>query len=124
MTIENFFLYPLSPTQKIYEVLRARFLDKNPIPKIAKKFGYKINAVYSIINNFKRSVKEGSYNNQFFVQNKPGPKPKNKSGKIPTMIISLRKKNLSVSEIKSFLDAQDLEVSERYITNLLNPSIA
>jgi len=119
MTPENFFLQPQSSNHKIYEVLRARFVDKNPISKIANDFEYKVNSVYSIINNFRSSLKKGSFSDQFFVQNKPGPKPKNKSDQIPTMIISLRKKNLSVSEIKSFLDAQDLKVSERYITNLL-----
>ncbi len=103
----------------MYEVLRARFVDKKPIPKIVEEFEYKINSIYSIINNFRRSLKEDKPEDQFFVQNKPGPKPKAKSDKIPAMIIDLRKKNLSASEIKSFLDAQDLKVSERYITNLL-----
>jgi len=119
MTPENFFSQPPSSNHKKYEVLRARFVDKNPISKIANDFEYKVNSVYSIINNFRSSLKKGSFSDQFFVQNKPGPKPKNKSDHTPTMIISLRKKNLSVSEIKSFLDAQDLKVSEKYITNLL-----
>jgi len=119
MTYQDFFLKPQLPAHKKYEALRARFVDKKSAEEIAEMFGYTVNAVSSLIRDYKKSLKDGQSQEQFFVCKKPGPRPKSKTDKIPSIIIDLRKKNLSTPDIKSFLDAQNIEVSEKYITNLL-----
>ena len=50
---QNFSLKPQTPRQKLYKILRARFVDELPIKAIAKKFRCQFDTVQSQIRDFK-----------------------------------------------------------------------
>ena len=55
----------------------------------------------------------------FFVSLNRGRKPRDTTGETKQLIIALRKKYLSVPDIKSVLDVQGCKVSEKYIYNII-----
>lgn len=115
-----FFQTPKSPTQKQYEALRAFFVENKPAKDVASKYGYTASSFYSLTRDFKKLLNDpASALKKFFVYSQPGPKPKKQEANVNNLIIILRKKYLSVSDIKSILDSQNLDVSETYIYNLL-----
>lgn len=119
MDPEKFFQKPQSAVQKQYDALKAFYYDKKPANIVAAKFGYTLNSLYSLIRDFKKFLKENNNpTKRFFVEALPGKKPK-KQDDIVDLIILLRKKYLSVSDIKAILDSQKKIVSETYIYKLL-----
>jgi len=115
-----FFQSPKNPTQKQYEDLRAFYVEKKPACDVAAQYGYTTTSFYSLSRDFKKLLNnQESALNKFFICSKPGPKLKNRTVSTDNLIIILRKKYLSVSDIKSILDSQDLKISETYIYSLL-----
>lgn len=55
----------------------------------------------------------------FFLLRKAGRKEKDTQGHITTLIVNLRKKYLSVPDIKAITDARGYRISEKYIHNIL-----
>jgi transposase len=82
------------------------------------EYGYSVATVYSLIRDFKEKLVSGS-EDPFFKESKPGRPKLDYGGKINKLVVAYRKKYLSVPEIKAALDAQNINVSERYITSLL-----
>lgn len=115
-----FFENPVSTTHKQYEALRSFFCDGTSARDIAKIYGYTLNSVYSLIKDFKQKANEGFKEDPFFKVKKTGRKEKDQQGHLANMIVTLRKQNLSIPEIKSILDAlQMTNVSERYIFSII-----
>ena len=85
--------------------------------KVGEKFGYTQSTVYTIIRDHKK--KEGNIHDDYFVTPKKGRKPKENKNEIDELIIDLRKKMLSVQDIKAIVDARGLKTSEKYIYNVL-----
>ena len=108
-----------SPTRKKYEALKAFFLDNLPANEVAAKFGYEINSVYSMARDLNMQLTKHPHVDPFFIQPKKGRSFKKETPSIVSLIVALRKKNLSSPDIKSILDSQGQEVSERYITDVL-----
>ena len=120
MDFKSFFKKPQNAIHKQYEALRAFFFEEKSAEVVAKKFGYTINAVYSLVRDFKKQFKEAkSPIKNFFVELKTGPKPKSSEDPTYSLIVLLRKKNLSVPDIKTILDSQSADVSETYIYKIL-----
>jgi predicted DNA-binding protein YlxM (UPF0122 family) len=121
MDVFNFFMLPTNPLQKQYEALRAFFIDQLTADEVAKKFHYKRSTVYSLTRDFSRKLKNNSITSeQFFHQTKSGRKPTTEiRDVIRDQIILLRKKYLSIPDIKSILDVQGKKISERYIHTIL-----
>jgi len=100
--------------------LRAYFIDKLSVDDVAKKFNYKKSSVYSLTRDFRAQIKEHRViADHFFLTPKPGRKPSENQEQLHQQIILLRKKYLSIPDIKSILDAQGESYSERYIHRLL-----
>lgn len=116
--MEKFFKKPKTPTHRQYEALRALFAGNKSIKEVSKQFGYTISSLYSLIHDFKKVFKKGLASEYFFTTRKKGRKLKDISEEIKNIIIDLRKKYLSVQEIKSILDSNNENVSEKYIYNL------
>jgi predicted DNA-binding protein YlxM (UPF0122 family) len=53
LTPEAFFKTPVLPLQRKYEALRAYYLDNLSADAIARRFGYTVMSVYSLIRDFK-----------------------------------------------------------------------
>ncbi len=122
MQAENYFSEFNTTAQKQYEALRSHFVDKLPAKKSAKKFGYKLNAFNSLVSSFRKKLAQSpEYPEPFFQVKKKGRGFKKETDQLTEIITELRKKNYSVDDIKTTLDAKDKEfrVSERYISNVL-----
>lgn len=119
MNNQDFFMVPANPAQKQYEALRAFYVEKRPAIEIAVQFGYTLSALYSLTRDFNKYLQRGDTQKRFFVVQKPGRKSNAESDEMRRLIIILRKKYLSVCDIKSILDTQDFSISERQINNIL-----
>jgi len=121
MNISDFFASPTKSTHKQYEALRAYFYEKQNAQIVAKKFGYTIASLYSLTRDFKKQITDT--NNQietrFFIDSQVGRKPREDHDELYNLIVLLRKKYLSVADIKSILDAQKKDISEKQIYNII-----
>ena len=106
MKSKKFFGSPKHLTHKRYEALRSFYIDQISAEKVAKKFGYTLNTFYSITRDFHDALKKGSLEEEFFISKKIGRHKKENGDKIDKLIIELRKKYLSVPDIKAILDTQ------------------
>jgi len=119
MDTSSFFSNPTSLVQKQYEALRAICHDKKPTYEVAEKFGYTVSSLYSLVRDFKNYLKEERPYKHFFIEPQLGRKQRNDYQDISNTIIDLRKKYMSVSDIKAVLDAQNKIISEKHIYNIL-----
>jgi transposase len=115
-----YFLKPVTVAQKQYEALRAFFLENQSADEVAARFGYSVSALYSLTRDFRGFLrKDGADEDMFFASHTRGRKEKDCGGELTALLVSLRKKNLSVPDIKALADAQGHAVSERYIYQVL-----
>ncbi len=120
----HYFLKPSSIAQKKYEALRSFFFEKGNAHEVAERFGYKLSAFYSLARDFREFIEEADrQDDMFFVMKKPGRKEKDTEGDITELLVSLRKKYLSVPDIKAIVDARGYRVSERYIHYILKKDV-
>lgn len=116
----DFFNTPSSSLHKQYEALRAFFIDKKTAQEVAERFEYTPSTVYSLVRDFKNKLQNNLISSEhFFHPITLGRKPSENIDKIRDQIILLRKKYLSVPDIKSILDAQSVNISERHIHTIL-----
>ena len=109
----RYFLKPSSTAQKRYEALRAFFLEKKTAEEVAEQFGYTLSSFYSLTRDFRDFMRNsGSREDMFFMARSPGRKGKDSQGTVTGLIVSLRKKHLSVPEIKAITDSHGYTVSE------------
>jgi hypothetical protein len=119
MNPTQFFASPRNAVHRRYEALRCFFLEDKPALEVAHKFGYKLSAFYSMTRDFRKLCVGPEINQQFFVIAQPGRKPRPRTTTAQELIVQLRKKYLSVPDIKATLDAQRITISEKHIYNLI-----
>jgi transposase len=116
----TFFAKPQNTVQKQYEALRAFYVEKCSGEEVAKRFGYTLSSFYSLTRNFKKNLLQDKPAQFFFTPKTTGRKPKAETDKINQLIVGLRKKYLSVPDIKAIVDAQGQHtVSEKHIYNVI-----
>lgn len=115
----EYFTNPINSSHRQYLALRAFYYENMSAAEVSKKFGYAINTVYSLVRDFKEELEINTTEDPFFKSYRPGRKEIDLDGNITKLIIDLRKKYISVPEIKSALDAQKINISERYVTKIL-----
>ncbi len=111
----------ISGVQKKYESIKAFFEEKMTAEKIASKYGYSVSTVYTLTKTFRKQLKEYPNKDPFFIMPKKGRPFKKNKNQLDDLIVSLRKKNLSVPDIKSMIDTHPRfdVISESYIDYLL-----
>ncbi len=111
----------ISGVQKKYESMKAFFKEKMTPEKIASQYGYSVSTVYTLTKTFRKQLKEYPNKDPFFIMPKKGRPFKKNKNQLDDLIVSLRKKNLSVPDIKSMIDTHPRfdEISESYIDYLL-----
>ena len=120
MQASEFFQVPQTAAQKQYEALRAFHVEGRPAAEVAQTFGYTLSAFYALNRDFKQRLQAPEPAEQFFVAPAKGRKPKDPSGTVEQLVIDLRKKWLSVPDIKATLDSLGHHVSEGYIYTTLS----
>lgn len=120
MTPEHFFRSPQHPTQRRYEALRAFYLEGQTAEQVATAFNYTLSSVYSLTRDFKQQLKCDAAGEQFFVSPMRGRRSKDNAEELQTLIVTLRKKYLSVPDIKAVLDSLGQRVSEKYVYQVIH----
>jgi len=109
-----FFLVPQSPKQRIYEALRAYFVDGRPPKEVARNFGYTLGSFHVLCHHFRRDPDP-----VFFVSPHHGPQSQPKKSAARDWIVSLRKQNHSVYEISQLLKERNCPLSPTGVREVL-----
>lgn len=120
MSPEHFFRSPQHPTQRRYEALRAFYLEGQTAEQVATAFNYTLSSIYSLTRDFKQQLNRDAAGEQFFVSPMRGRRSKDNAEELQTLIVTLRKKYLSVPDIKAVLDSLGQRVSEKYVYQVIH----
>ena len=116
--LAEYFSSATNPSHRQYLAMRMFLVEDRPAEEVAAHFGYSVNTIYTYVHRFKERL-ASSDEDPFFKEPKMGRKKLDHGGEINDLVVAYRKRNFSVPEIKAALDAQNIEVSERYISLLL-----
>lgn len=109
----SYFMSPQSAKHRQYESLRAYYLESLSQSEAAERFGYSVYTFQSIVSNFQNGKID------FFPPVKPGPKKRWIPDSVSERIVSLRKQNHSVYDIKTILKRDEIKTSIQTINRVL-----
>jgi len=117
LAVEQYFSEPTQPLHRQYLATRSFLFEGNSAEIVAAKYGYTVNTVYTLARNFKIRLTNGMKQDEdpFFQILKPGRKRANRDDELTESILGLRKKYLSIPDIKILLDGKGYNVSEGFI---------
>jgi hypothetical protein len=110
----SFFLEPATAKQRMYEALRAYFVEERPFSEVAQDFGYSPGSFQVLCHHFRRDL-----NPIFFVSTRPGPRSQPKKSAARDLIVRLRKQNHSVYEISETLTKASLGIRPDQVPSFL-----
>jgi len=115
--IIRFFEHPVQPLHRQYLALRSFYFEGKSASEVAALYGYTEQAVYSLAKSFKGKFKNNEQNMEglFFRELKMGRPKQEKDPNLTDIIVNYRKKQLSIPDIKIFLDGKGYDVSEGFI---------
>src|SRR6476660_1010472 len=93
----RFFLAPETPQQRQYEALRAYFVEKLPSHEVAHRFGYTPGAFRVLCHQFRHDPAQRAV---FFPPFTPGPRSAPKRDRVRNLAVAMRKRTLSVYDIR------------------------
>lgn len=100
----TYFTQPENPTQRHYEALKAFFCDKLSIQEVSNTFGLSELYFKKLRNQFTQALKKGI--NPFFEHKKTGPKQRRTEQNVVDMVVTLRKQNYAITDIRVALHAK------------------
>lgn len=110
----GFFLEPEHPRHRIYEALRAYFVEGRPSAQAARDFGYTPGSFRVLCHHFRRTADPA-----FFVTLPRGPRSQPKKSAARDRIVALRKQNHSVYEISAILKEERVPLSPTAVREVL-----
>ncbi len=110
----RFFLEPAGPAQRQYEALRAFFVDGASSGDVALRFGYTPGSFRVLCHHFRRLKPD------FFRELKTGPRSQPKKSAVRELVLSMRKRNLSVYDIERSLKDSGSPLSVTAIWEILH----
>jgi hypothetical protein len=110
----RFFEQPSHPRQRMYEALRAYFVEGRPSHEVARDFGYSPGSFRVLCHQFRRDPDP-----HFFVSPSSGPREQPKKSKAHDLAVALRKQNRSVYEISEALKEQAMALSPTAVREVL-----
>ena len=114
----DFFARPAHARQRRYELLRAFFLEGRSASEVARQFGYSPASVYALTRDFRHLDDPAA--TFFLPPPRRGRPARTATLEVRHQIVALRKRNLSVPDIKARLDAATEDApSERIIHRVL-----
>lgn len=90
--------------------MRAYFVDNVKAEDVASRYGYTVKTIYSMVRDFKRLLLGKKPSSSFFVETLLGRKKRLEGDEVVKAVIELRKKQLSVPDIKAILDSRDMSI--------------
>jgi len=112
--LARLFLEPVNPTHRQYEALRAFFVEGLPSAEAARRFGYTPGSFRVLCHQFRQNP-----DREFFVAPAKGPQAAPKTDPLREQIIALRKKNLSIYDIRDALREEGERLSPAAISLML-----
>lgn len=113
---EKFFLAPQFPLQRQYEALRAFLVEDEPSGDVARRFGYSPSSFRVLCHQFRHDPHKRA---SFFRLPQRGPQSAPARDRVRDLAVAMRKRNLSVYDIRQELDALHLPISINSLTVLL-----
>jgi hypothetical protein len=110
----RFFAQPSHPRQRMYEALRAYFMENRPSHEVARAFGYSTGSFRVLCHQFRRDRDP-----EFFAAIKHGAQQQPKKSKAHDRVVALRKQNHSVYEISQALKEINMALSPTAVRELL-----
>lgn len=111
---KRFFLEPSTSAQRQYEALRAFFIEELPSAEAAQRFGYTPGSFRVLVHDFRHDPAP-----QFFIAPQRGPDSAPKSDPLRERIITLRKQNFSIYDIRDLLREEGQALGTSTIAALL-----
>ncbi len=116
----NEYFNNLPTIAKRYELMKFFFQENKTAEETAEKFNYSVSTIYTMTKKFRQHLEKFPNEDPFFIRKIKGRPEKKESNTLIDLIVSLRKKNLSVPDIKTIIDTQpDYSASESYIDYIL-----
>jgi hypothetical protein len=112
----RFFLVPEPGLQRQYEALRAYFVDGMPSGDAARRFGYTPGSFRVLCHRFRNDPK---WRAAFFPFSRPESSPTPAHDQVRDLIVSMRKRNMSVYDIQRELAAAGHTRSINALSTLL-----
>ena len=112
--LADVFLCPANPTHRRYEALRAFFVDKIPSAEAAARFGYTPGSFRVLCHEFRSNPRREFFLPQAKKAKSPPPKQE-----VRQKIITLRKQNFSVYDIRDALEQSGQKLSPASISTIL-----
>jgi len=115
--VMQFFACPTQPLHRQYLALRRFLYEEKSADEVAEEFGYTTYSVYAMAKNFKIRLRQSERNGAelFFKELRMGRPRQERDTELTEIIVNFRKKQLSVPDIKIFLDGKGYNVSEGFI---------
>jgi hypothetical protein len=114
--LAGFFLAPESPLQRQYEALRAYFVERLPSHQVARRFGYTPGSFRVLCHQFRHDPARRA---AFFPAAGQGPHPAPARDRVRDLVVAMRKRNLSVYDIRRELAAAGHDISINALATLL-----
>jgi transposase len=111
---QRVFLEPANSTHRQYEALRAFFVEGFSSAHVAERFGYSPGSFRVLCHQFRKNPRR-----PFFLPPQKGPHTTPKADRMRGLIITLRKQNLSVTDISRALAKEGNKISSSYVTKIL-----
>jgi transposase len=108
------FLVPTNPTHRQYEALRAYFVEGLASTEVARRFGYTAGSFRVLCHAFRRDP-----HREFFLPPAKGPKAAPKMDRVREQVVALRKRNLSMYDIREVLEREGNKLSPAAIAIIL-----
>ena len=113
----TYFKEPTLPMHRQYMALRRFIFEGRQAEEVAREFGYTVSTIYTLRRDF--AAKLGKGEEPFFIERSAGRKKIPRTGGLADKVTEMRKRFMSVPEIKAALDADGENISERAITDML-----
>ena len=110
----RFFLEPQHSRHRLYEALRAYFVEDRPSHQAARDFGYTPGSFRVFCHQFRRDPEPA-----FFATPHHGPRTQPKKSAARDVIVELRKQNYSVYDISQTLKERRLPLSPTAVREVL-----
>src|SRR3954454_20378835 len=104
----RFFLAPEAPLQRQYEALRAYYVERLPSHEVARRFGYTPGSFRVLCHQFRHDPAKRA---ALFPAAGPGPPPGPARDPVRDLVVAMRKRNLSVYDIRRELAAAGHDIS-------------
>jgi hypothetical protein len=108
------FLVPRNPTHRQYEALRAYFVEGLASTEVARRFGYTPGSFRVLCHAFRRDP-----DREFFVPPAKGPQAAPKMDRVREQVVALRKRNLSMYDIREALERDGHPLSPAAVAIIL-----